>query len=194
MKQQHQKRHRSVILTLCFFAVVAVMSAVTYRSVLKAVYPLKYEDSVQKYSVEYGVDANLLYAVIKTESSFNPDARSELGALGLMQFMPDTLDWICGKMGERLAFEDLRDGDTAIRCGAFMLRLLLDEFGSADTALAAYHAGRGRVNGWLRDPGISADGKTLDNIPYRDTAHYVSKVRRAVRIYDNLYSDKNKPE
>ncbi|MCL2509259.1 MAG: lytic transglycosylase domain-containing protein [Oscillospiraceae bacterium] len=176
-----------IAITLCFFAAVAAMSAVTCRSVMKAVYPVRYEDAVLKYSVEYGLDASLVYAVIKTESSFDPNARSNKGALGLMQFMPDTLDWICLRSGENLRFEDLRDGETAIRCGAFMLKLLLDEFGSIETALAAYHAGRGQVNRWLADSGISSDGKTLDRIPFPDTAHYVGKVTRAIRIYEKLY-------
>lgn len=186
-----KKRRRKSILIRLFAvllaAAVMVMTAVTSVSVMKALYPMKYADLVGEYSERYGVEAELIYAVINTESSFDPDARSDVGALGLMQIMPDTLDWICGMTGETLAFSDLRDPEVSVRCGTFLLKYLLDEFGSDETALAAYHAGRGKVNEWLADGAVSKDGKTLDGIPYRDTAHYVSKVARAADIYRNLY-------
>ena len=67
------------------------------------------------------------------------------------------------------------------------MSLLLDEFGSDETALAAYHAGRSRVNSWLADSKISPDGKTLAEIPYNDTSYYVKKVVKAINIYKNLY-------
>ncbi len=172
---------------LLFVAAVAVMAAVTSVSVMKVLYPMKYTDYVVKYSELYGVDAELIYAVINTESSFNPEAVSDVGALGLMQIMPDTLDWICTKTGEKLEFESLKDPEISVRCGTYLLSCLLDEFENDETALAAYHAGRGRVNNWLSDGDVSSDGKTLDRIPYRDTAHYVSKVMRAKNIYVNLY-------
>ena len=63
----------------------------------------------------------------------------------------------------------------------------MDEFHNIETAIAAYHAGIGRVSEWLRDPRYSSDGVTLDVIPFKDTAHYVNKVKRAVQIYENLY-------
>ena len=59
--------------------------------------------------------------------------------------------------------------------------------GDEKTAIAAYHAGRGQVNAWLRDPDISPDGKTLVNIPESETKKYVEKVQMAVSIYDKLY-------
>lgn len=173
---------------LVFVFAVIVMTVVTCKTVLKALYPMKYSDIVAKYSQSYNVDENLIYAVICTESSFDISAKSNVGALGLMQIMPDTLDWICTKSGEQLEFDDLLDAETSVRCGTYMLKMLLDEFGNQEAALAAYHAGRGSVNKWLKDSSLSSDGVTLDKIPYRDTAHYVSKVLRARDIYINLYN------
>ncbi len=187
MKQHSKVKLFKRLFALLFAAAVVLMSAVTSVSVMKALYPMKYTDIIADYSARFGIEAELVYAVINTESSFDPEAISDVGALGLMQMMPDTLDWICGKTGETLTFEDLKNPEVSVRCGTFMLKYLLDEFGSTETALAAYHAGRGRVNEWLSDSAVSPDGKTLDNIPYRDTAHYVSKVTRAVNIYRNLY-------
>lgn len=69
----------------------------------------------------------------------------------------------------------------------FFLDMLLDEFGDTETALAAYHAGRGIVNEWLADSKISPDGKTLESIPYDDTAAYVKKVIKTCEKYRRIY-------
>ena len=172
---------------LLVILILVCMCAAAGRTVLKTLYPQKYTDSVTAYSAQYGVDATLVYAVIRTESSFDPDAESSVGARGLMQIMPDTLEWLCYRMGEDVSFDALSEPDTAIRFGTFFLHLLMQEFGDERTALAAYHAGRGSVLQWLDNAEFSSDGKTLDRIPYPDTAHYVGKVERAKEMYQNLY-------
>ena len=178
---------KKTAIALLVILLVTGMAAVAGRTVLKALYPQKYADSVQTYSAQYGVRPTLVYAVIRTESSFDPDATSDVGAKGLMQIMPDTLDWLCYRMGEDVPFDALSEPDTAIRFGTYFLHLLLEEFGDEYTALAAYHAGRGRVLQWLDDAAYSPDGQTLETIPYPDTAHYVAKVERAAGMYQNLY-------
>ena len=60
-----------------------------------------------------------------------------------------------------------------------------------ETAIAAYHSGRGSVNEWLKNPDCSSDGKTLDDIPSSVTKHYVKKVMTAYEGYTNLYSDED---
>ena len=176
---------------LIFLSAAVLFGAfcVTGKSVMRIIYPMKFTEYVEKYSSEYGIDANLLYAVIKTESSFNPDAVSNADALGLTQITPETFDWLRMKLGEEDKNLSLSDPETSVKYGAFFLSYLLEEFGSTDTALAAYHAGRGRVNGWLGDKEISPDGKNLENIPVAETAHYVKKVNKALNAYNNLYKD-----
>ena len=174
-------------IALFLILLLAVTGAVTFRSLLKTLYPHKYADIVEKYSAQYDVDADLIYAVIHTESSFRTDAGSDAGAAGLMQIMPETFEWLCMRMGEQASFADLYDPDTAVRFGTYLLHLLLEEFGYTRTALAAYHAGRGQVGKWLRDPSFAPDGKTLTQIPFRDTAHYVRKVDRAMQMYKKIY-------
>lgn len=159
----------------------------SFKTVTKLLYPQKYSEFVEKYSAEYGVDEALLYAVIRTESSFDSSAVSAANAVGLTQITPETFEWLKMKLGEADADITLFDPETSIRYGAFFLGYLLDEFGEARTALAAYHAGRGRINSWLTDPEISPDGKTLDKIPVKETAHYVKKVTEAFNVYNNLY-------
>ena len=151
-------------------------------------YPIKYENYVERYARENNLDKYLVYAVIKTESGFRADAVSDVGARGLMQIMEDTFDWIKLKSGDESAvYYDMYDPQTNIRYGCILLGYLMDEFGDIETAMAAYHAGRGRVNEWLSDKTISSDGIHLDTIPISDTAHYVSKITKAMDMYIRLY-------
>lgn len=161
------------------------------KSIMKIIYPLRYTEYVEKYSAAFGVDKNLLYAVIKTESSFKPEAVSDAGAVGLTQITPETFEWLKTKLGEENKNLTLTDPETSVKYGAFFLSYLLDEFGITDTAVAAYHAGRGRVNEWLADSEISPDGKNLAVIPISETAHYVEKINKALNIYNNLYKERN---
>lgn len=177
-----------IAITVTFVsAALFIACSVTAKTALKIFYPIKYTEFVEKYSAEYGVEPELVYAVIKTESSFNPDAVSQADAVGLTQITPETFEWIRTKLSEEDENLSLYDPETSIKYGAFFLGYLVDEFGNTDTALAAYHAGRGRVNGWLDDKDLSPDGKTLEEIPIPETAHYVKKVNKALNIYNNLY-------
>jgi len=138
-------------------------------------YPWDYDELIRGTAQVQGVSDALLRGLILTESSFDPQAVSPVGARGLTQIMPETFEWLLSKTGETLPLEALFEPEVSVRYGALLLRTLLDEFGETETALAAYHAGRGRVNGWLRDPEISPDGRTLAHIPANDTGHYVTK-------------------
>lgn len=188
MDKRKQKAALKIgVLLLLFAAVVALVTAVSYRSMLKAFYPLKQEALVERYAAENGLDEALVYAVIKTESDFDPDATSAAKAKGLMQLTLPTFQWLQTKTGEELSDELLYDEETNVRYGTLFLRLLTEEFGTTQEVLAAYHAGRGQVNRWLQDPEVSSDGKTLDHIPISETAHYVKKVTNAINRYRNLY-------
>ena len=159
-----------------------------YRVFRRETHPIKYSEYVEHYSREYGIDKYFAYAVIKTESGFRPEARSDVGARGLMQIMEQTFDWLKFRQGdENTSYSDMYDPETNIRYGCYLLGFLMDEFGCEETAAAAYHAGRGQVNEWLSDEAISADGVHLDTIPIRDTAHYVHKVTKAKAVYVSLY-------
>ncbi len=155
----------------------------------KYVYPTEYNESVTKYAAAYDMDPNLIYAVIKTESNFNPNAESDVGARGLMQLMEDAYDWVGYRMNDERAlnYDHMYVPDYNIQYGTYLLMLLYNEYGDEETALAAYHSGRGTVNKWLEDSSLSSDGKTLDNIPSSATGHYVDKVMRAYEAYNNLY-------
>ena len=150
----------------------------------RSAYPRRYSEYVEQYAREYQVEEALIYAVIKTESGFDPQAVSSSDAKGLMQITPATFDWISAKLSyTQYRHDDLFEPQVAVEYGTFLLSYLLEEFGDTETALAAYHAGRGVTNQWLADERYSSDGKTLEQIPYPDTAHYVRKVERAYQVY-----------
>lgn len=157
----------------------------------KYVYPVVYSDLVETASIETGIDKYLIYAVIRTESNFDAEAESEVGARGLMQLMEDAFDWVKFRMEDdrSVTYDDMYDPGYNIEYGSFLLKLLYEEYGDERTALAAYHSGRGSVNGWLEDKNYSSDGRTLDKIPSNTTEHYVKKVMTAYEGYTNLYSN-----
>jgi len=125
------------------------------------------------------------------DALFEPEISLHYGAL-LLQILleefevPETFDWLLWKTGEELPFDALFEPEISLRYGALLLRILLDEFELTPTAVAAYHAGRGRVNQWLRDPDVSPDGRVLAHIPSNDTRHYVNKVMRAYARYEEI--------
>ena len=182
----HRKKHTlAIVMTL---AVIAGAACFGLSLVKKKLYPQSYSEYVQKYCTQYEIDENLAYAVIHTESGFDSHAVSHMGACGLMQLMPETFEWLRSKdEGDAAPYTDIFDPETNIRYGVYFLSLLCREFGDEKLAIAAYHAGMGRVSQWLSDEMLSSDGKTLDTMPFRDTEHYVRKVERAKKIYETLY-------
>lgn len=160
----------------------------TENNLEKAAYPLEYTDLVNKAAKDYNLEPALIYGVIHTESRFNHEAGSSVGALGLMQIMPETFDWLLEKRGEtgKYTAEDLYTPSVNIDYGSYLLRYFLDYYGNEKCAVAAYNAGF-EVSNWLEDPNCSPDGMTLDVIPYPETSEYVVKVENAKQKYIELY-------
>ena len=144
---------------------------------------------VEKYSEEYNIDPLYVYTVIKVESNFNPNADSSAGAKGLMQIMPISFEEVSIKLGEQdsVSFGDMKDPETNIRYGCFILRQLLDEFGDWEIASAAYNGGIGNVQSWLNDGIISSENFDPSAIPIDETRHYVNKIANTYESYINLY-------
>lgn len=188
----YRRRKRSKVPLIIALVIAAVLLTVGgyfgYKAYLTGSYPIKYQSYVEKYAAENHLNKYFVYAVIKTESGFDPWAESNVGARGLMQIMEDTFDWIKFRSDDdETVYYDMYDAETNIRYGCMLLGYLMDEFGNIETAAAAYHAGRGNVNEWLTDKRYSSDGVHLDNIPISDTAHYVDKITRAMDKYVTLY-------
>lgn len=149
--------------------------------VVRLRYPLRYEQIVRGHAKNYDLDPSFLAAVIYTESRFNADARSDAGAIGLMQLLPATAKGIAIRTGgNAFTLDDLLVPELNVRYGAWYLRNLLDRYGDERTALAAYHAGQGNVDRWRRDGA---------GIRFPETRRYVAEVERVKAIYAGTYAD-----
>ncbi len=175
-----------IILIVIFSFFILFFSMYIY---LRVVYPVKYSNYVDDSIEKTGLSPSLVYAVIRSESGFDPKAISYVGAKGLMQITPDTLDWVRYRLGEKdtVSHDILYNPQRNIYYGCFILKLLYDEFGTTKEVLCAYHAGFGNVKRWLKNKEYSSDGKTLDVIPFKDTNQYVTKVMRTMEIYKEIY-------
>lgn len=152
-------------------------------------YPRKFTEQVTYYAQKYNLEESLVYAVIRTESGFDPDAVSVKDARGLMQISQKTGEWGASEIGlENFTVEDLFLPEINIEIGCWYLNRLIHQYdGNADTALAAYNAGSGNVSKWLNNMQYSRDGSVLHEIPFPETKNYVKKVNSAKRIYEKLY-------
>lgn len=170
-----------LMLTVIFFGSV---------SILKTLYPIKYGNFVEIYAAENNLDEYFVYAVIECESGYDERALSYADARGLMQLTPDTFRWLQSKTGESLGEEMLYDAQTNIKYGCYFYGVLFEKYADEVTALAAYHAGMGNVSKWLKDESYSRDGKTLYDMPFKNTKNYVNKVIKTRNIYSKLYNGK----
>lgn len=169
------------------FLLLIIIAAVAAEPLIKAVYPLKYEEYIEKYSEEYKLDKYLVMALIKAESNYVYNAHSGI-ARGLMQITDETAQWIAKKMGNEFEPEDIDNPETNISMGCYYLRYLLDYYSNdLSLALAAYNAGMGNVNRWLSDSNLSENGSTLSTIPFEETKRYLAKIEKGIKIYKKLY-------
>ena len=139
-------------------------------------FPTPFRKEVTARSNEIGLDPAYVYGLIRQESRFIMDARSGVGASGLMQVMPATAKWTAKKIGLPYTADLIADRDTNIKIGTAYLKLVLDEFGGSQAmAAAAYNAGPGRPRKW-RDGPVLEPAIWAENIPFPETRDYVKKV------------------
>ena len=140
-------------------------------------FPTPLRDTVLRKAKAVGLDPAYVYGLIRQESRFVTDARSGVGASGLMQVMPATARWTAKKIGlTSFAVEQLNDHEVNVAIGTGYLKLVLDDFGgSMPMAAAAYNAGPGRPRVWRNGPVLEA-AIWAENIPFLETRDYVKKV------------------
>ena len=173
--------------------VLSVLSGILINNILDRMdrashpRPEEYEKYVSKYAAEYRVPEYVIYAVIKNESDFDISAKSSDGAIGLMQIMPSTFEWLTDLLDESYEAGMLYDPETNIKYGTYYLAYLSTIYSRWSTVYAAYNAGPGAVDGWLTDGRYSKDGVSLDYIPYDETREYVAVVEKSAELYRKLY-------
>jgi soluble lytic murein transglycosylase len=174
--RRSERRRRTLVIggTLLVVALggfLLVNSGRFQRTLEEFTLPLRHEDIIRQQAAEKGVPADLIAAVIYSESRFR-DQTSHAGARGLMQITPSTANLI-EKLsgGSTFKSEDLSDPDINIRYGTYYLRYLMDKFGDNEVAaLAAYNAGETNVTAW------GGSNLQIDDIPFPETRGYVEDV------------------
>lgn len=159
---------------------------------MRFVYMWDYQQDIITYSRRNKVDSFLVAAIIKNESNFEHKAVSGVGAVGLMQIMPETGRWIAEQMGlEEYKDSDLYQTRTNIRMGCWYLGELEHEFkNNMALVMIAYNAGRGQTHEWMEKNGWDYDFNDIKAIPFPDTREYVSRVLQDRDKYYLLYKDK----
>lgn len=154
-------------------------------------FPMPLHDAVIPRAQQIGIDPAYVYGLIRQESRFLMDARSGVGASGLMQVMPATARWTAKKIGmDGFKSTQINDRETNITIGTAYLKLALDDFDhSMPLAAAAYNAGPGRPRSWRNGPVVEA-AIWAENIPFSETRDYVKKVLSNTTSYAALLSGK----
>ena len=191
-RQQNDKtkRRRRLWPALAALLLIAAVLPGQLRRIQERLYPLRYTETVERCAAENGVDPLLLYAFIRTESGFQPDALSDAGARGLMQITRVTYEWLHRRLEPENAedFDVMYQPEQNIRYGSSYVAACLERYdGDVATVAAAYHSGWGTVDSLLMK---QTDGtRTLHTFPYRNMSNYVYKICRCYDKYQALYGD-----
>ncbi len=156
-------------------------------------YALPFKSSIQQWSARAGVDPMLVAGLIRQESAFEKEARSSANALGLMQLEPKTARLMAHQAKVRYSQSRLFDPDYNVRLGTIYLAGLRKQFGSIESALAAYNAGEDRVTEWTSGQSYREPAEFVDSIPFTETREYVEIVARNAGIYQKLYGAPDEP-
>lgn len=181
--QMADKRSRAKKIIASFTIVAVLVTGYFYLpSILgDSVFPLQYQDIIKKWCREYNEDPFLVAAIIMQESGFNPKATSPVGAMGLMQVMPPTGRSIAsGVEYPNFTTDKLYDPDVSIQFGTWYIHVLKEKYGGNVTAaLAAYNAGSGNADKWLR---MGLLTKPSDN-------SFARRVQDYMQVYHKLYQN-----
>lgn len=176
------------IVIVLLFGVASWAYAYAPAQLFQMFYPLRYEEDILTSATNHGVDPYLVAAVIETESGWDPTARSDRGAQGLMQLMPETAhDMVVKGLVDGGVYDssNLDDPATNIEIGCAYLSYLISYFnGATDHAIAAYNAGMGNVDSWTE-----TGDELSDAITFPETQSYLARVTTAHERYRELYPD-----
>jgi soluble lytic murein transglycosylase len=159
------------------------------RRLLKVVFPFPCRELVAREAVEWGLDPILIAALIRQESAFKTDIRSDAGAVGLMQVMPGTGAEVARRLGPTPFREaHLEVPDVNLHLGAAFYRDMSRRYdGDITLVLSAYNAGPARADRWRRFPDAGDAARFTESIPFDETRGYVKNVRRNLAVYAALY-------
>jgi soluble lytic murein transglycosylase len=155
-------------------------------------FPLPYHGDLMRNARQQGLDPSMVAALIRQESEFNPQARSSANAYGLTQVRPSTGRQLARRAGlRRFSSGMLLQPAVNLRLGTIYLRGLLDQLGGSwEETLAAYNAGKSRVNEWEAWGTFREPAEFVETIPFTETREYVQSVLRNAELYRRIYGDR----
>jgi soluble lytic murein transglycosylase len=157
------------------------------REVWLTAFAMPFQSSILSRSTQAGVDPMLTAGLIRQESAYDPQAHSGANALGLMQLLPKTARRFAKQARVRYSTPMLYEPDYNIHIGTIYFAGLKRDFGSVESALAAYNAGEDRVTFWTTGQTYREPAEFVDSIPFTETREYVEIVTRNADIYRKLY-------
>lgn len=181
-------RKKRVLLVLLLGFIVVLFSNSSWLALF---YPIHYKEEIRAHSENYGLDPLMVAAVIKVETNYKTGAESRKGALGLMQIMPDTAQWVIekAKLEEVELSRVKEETGVNIQIGTWYLDWLRDQFdGNLIAMIAAYNAGPTNVKNWLRSGRWDGRLETAKDIPFGETRHYVQRVAHYYEQYSRIYT------
>ena len=183
--QRHQGNTGAMVFTL-LLAIFCVIFLFTVDNIKLLRPSEQVSHIIIQCAEEENISPSLLEAVILTESKFDEKAVSHVGAVGMMQLMPDTAHWISEESG--LPSDNLASPDQNIPLGAWYLNYLLKKYHNNEVfALAAYNAGRGNVDEWIEKNKWPEGFMDMEKIPFPETREFVKSV---VTARDRLEAEK----
>lgn len=185
MRQNKIFNTRTVLIIVISAILIGFVGNVLISCVERLIYPQTYSDEVIKYANEHSVPVELVFAIIKVESNFNTRAVSSAGAVGLMQMLPSTYEWLAELRQEPIVPSLLYDAQVSISYGTYYLRYLYAKFGSWEKVIIAYNWGEGNFSRFLEINGYEEGD--YDSIPVKETRNYVKKVMHHWEKYQDIY-------
>lgn len=164
---------------------------------MKLVFPSCYSDEIEKFAAEYMISPNIMFALVRSESFFDPNIKSAVGAVGLTQLMEFTANDVARKL--KITDYSLVDVETNLQIGTYYLSELLNRCdNSLLQAFFSYNAGITRVRRWLKSSLAEFGTKNklpmdlfLETLPYTETREYGRKLVSAATMYDFLDNPQN---
>lgn len=166
------------------------------QSVWEGLFPRPYWDELRKDSLANHLDPYLVAALIRQESEFNPQAVSRANAMGLMQLLPSVGKKLAREMKIRhFSSDELLTANTNLRLGTRYFKRMVDYYGGqVEYALAAYNAGKDRVDDWRKNGNFKSIDEFVESIPFTETREYVQAIVRNAMMYRLLYPEKQSLE
>jgi len=187
-KTERCRRSTSLRWTFTIFLLLLGSILCLVWLVSQRLFPFHFREVISEEAERTGLDPFLVAALIKVESGFDPEVVSPRGAIGLMQLMPQTAQWVAEQTGRSLPSGALYEPEVNIAVGTWYLadiRRSLDP--RLPVVLAAYNGGRTRVGSWLRQGVWDGSEENLDDIPLTETRDFVRRTLASYRVYRLLY-------